>query len=396
MEQRICSQCKMSKPISEMVKDKSRRGGIRNICKPCRRLMSRKMREKYAVTDGREIGIYQEKPLANLSDEELLSYLVKFCEEYGRPPTSVDLDGLDGYPHVRTYYRRFTDCTETERTRNWNDILALAGITPLDIDKVWIAWEYLVSLACEKLYRDCLFQPANVVPQSRPDIVVESENLIIDAATSNYVARHKKEQFKKALEAGYRVEYWCLYKTTKKGIDEEELTYVFSNEIIKKLEQAGEDELAENMTKLLEQYEQYAEEIIEHRKQYIVGKLKEVYATFKRTPRMDELILVKGCPSVSQITKVFKTYNAALEYAGLPIGRKTIRLYDEEIAVQDLIKLTKKIGRVPTYKEVDTGNLTYSTKVYKKYFGGIRKCLEQQGFDIEAMLLQEKQQKLNV
>lgn len=390
MEDRICSKCKVSKPISEMCKDMSRLSGIRNLCKPCRRKISRKMREKHASKQGKSLKVYKMKPLANLSDDELLGYLIKFYEEYGRVPSSVDLDGLEGYPHTRTYYRRFKDCTDSGRIRNWNDILSLAGITPLEIDKVWIAWEYLVSLACEKLYGACLFQPGNLIPQYRPDIVVESEKVVIDAATSNYNHRHKKRQFEKAVEAGYQVEYWCLYKTTDNGINEKDLTYVFSDEIIKKLELIGELEIATNIKKLLDHFEKYAEEIVEHRKSYIKEKLKEAFDIFGRTPRIDELESLKGFPSIAQITKVFKTYNVALKYADLPIGRKTIPIYDEQVAVRELLELTKILGRVATYREVDQGSLTYTSKVYKKYFGGIRKCLEKHGVDVEVLLEQER------
>lgn len=390
MEYRICTKCKVSKPISEMVKCKNRSGGIRNTCKSCLRIISRVMRENRANKEGRFLQPYKRKPLANLSDEELLKYLVKFYEEYGRPPASVDLDGLEGYPHTRTYYRRFKYISDSGRKKTWNDILILAGITPLEIDKVWIAWEYLVSLACEKIYGHCLLQPVNLIPHYRPDIVVQSEKIIIDAATSNYDHRHKKRQFKKAKEAGYHVEYWCLYKTTENGIKEKELKYVFADEIMARLEGIGEYKIAENMKKLLEQHENYAREIDAYRREYILGKLREVFNTLGRTPKTDELEYIKGCPSIAQITKAFASYNVALKCAGLPIGRKTIPVYDERIAVQELLELTKRLGKIPTYKEVDLAQKTYTTKVYKKYFGGIRKCLEMHGVDVETILAQEK------
>lgn len=352
--------------------------------------MSRKMREKYAKADGRNMKTYEAKPLANLSDEELLYYLRKFYESKGRAPTSVDLEGLDGYPHPRTYYRRFKDCTKGYRKRNWNDILLLAGITPLDMEKVWIAWEYLVSVACEKLYSDCLFQPCDLVAGYRPDIVVVSEKLVIDAATSNYDHRHKKRQFQKAVKAGYQVEYWCLYKTTENGINEAELTYVFSDEIIAKLERMGEQEIAEDMKNLLEHYETYAEKILHHRKQYIAEKLREAFAILGHTPTVGELESLGGFPTIAQIKKLSAHYNDAIIYANLPIKRKKIPLYDEQLAIRELVELTNKLGKIPTYYEVNQAKLTYTTKVYTKHFKGVRNCLKQQGFDVEALLAEER------
>lgn len=395
MENRKCTRCLLSKPVSEMCKDKNRKDGIKNLCKPCQRNISRKMREKKSLQQSRTIGEYKRKPYANLSDEELLGYLVRFHEEYGRPPTSIDLEAKLGYPHARTYYRRFQDISSESRERTWLDILKLAGLKTIQMDKVWIAWEYLVSVACEKLYRNCLFQPVDLIKGYRPDIVLVDEKTVIDAATSNYNHPHKLRQFIKARNAGYNVEYWCLYRTTEKGINQDKLIYVYVDEIVRKLQEVGEFTLATDMTTLLEQHDTYAQKLIEHRKLYIKQKLIEARILLGRTPKIDDLAAISGMPSYNQIVKIFGTFNEALRFSQIPIGRKTIPVYDEKLAIKELLEAIDELGKIPSYSEFDALRKTYSTKVYKKYFGGMRKCLEAQGIDVPAMLEKMKKDKLN-
>lgn len=377
--------CGVEKPHEEMVKGAGRKEGIRALCKECRRKISRDIREKKALDEGRELIPYKEKIYYNLSDEELLAFLPKFKQSFGRPPTAGDLDGLQGYPHYRTFYRRFNFKTVNGRKRNWNDILRLAGVSPFDQRKLWIAWEYLVTLACEALYKDCIYQSSTMITNYRPDILIELEKLVVDAATSNYIHKHKQRQYDKAVQAGYRVEYWCLYKTSEFGIKGDKLTYLFVDEIIERLKEIGANYIIREMRNLYEQYEIYAEKVIKHREEYIKGKLQEAFQLLGRTPRIDELSELQGMPSGSQINHVFSTYNKALRFAGIPIGRKTIPIYRESVAIQELIDLSHQLGKKPTYAELNAAKLTYSCKVYKKYFGGIKKCLEQQGIDTEEL-----------
>lgn len=382
---RLCYTCGIEKSHEEMVKGAGRKDGIRSLCKECRRKISRDIRERKAQEEGREMIPYKEKIYCNLSDEELLAFLPKFQKNFGRPPTAGDLDGLIGYPHYRTFYRRFNFKTENGRRRNWNDILRLAGVSPFNQRELWIAWEYLVTLACEAIYKDCIYQSSTMISNYRPDVLIEREKLVVDAATSNYIHRHKQRQYDKAVQAGYRVEYWCLYKISELGIKGEKLTYVFLDEIIERLKDVKANYIIEEMHKLYEQYEIYAEKVIQQREQYIKGKLQEAFQILGRPPRTDELSEMQGMPSLNQITRIFTTYNKALKFAGIPIGRKTIPIYREEIAIQELMDLSNRLGRVPTYRELNAEKLTYTCKVYKKYFGGIKKCLEQQGIDTEQL-----------
>lgn len=56
----------------------------------------------------------------NLSDEELLSYLVKFKEKNGRTPLNNDFENNQEYPSYRTYTNRFG---------SWNKALELANLS---------------------------------------------------------------------------------------------------------------------------------------------------------------------------------------------------------------------------------------------------------------------------
>lgn len=389
---RVCLTCEIAKPHEEMVKAKGRTDGIRSTCKECRKNETRIRREQNAFKDGRVKLPYKEKPFSNLSDDELLAHLRRFQSEFGRPPSSTDLENNPDFPHAYTYYRRFKYWNKINPAKGWMDILKLAGLEPLDYEKVWTAWEYLVTLACERIYTDCLYQSANIIPNYRPDIIVEKEKLIIDAATSNYQHKHKKIQYQKATKAGYRVEYWCLYRTTENGINEENLKYVFVDEIIEKLVTIKQHELATHMQNLLEQHDHYTEQIFEYKRQYIKARLVEIYNNLSKTPKMSQLKNIKGAPSAAQITRIFTSYNKALEYAGIPIHRKAILKYDEQIAVSELLELTERLGKVPTIRELNNENLTYSNKVYYKYFGGIAKCLSQNGVDVEKLLEKAKQE----
>jgi len=56
----------------------------------------------------------------NLSDEELLNYLIKFKEKSGRTPINDDFENNKEYPSYRTYMSRFG---------SWNNALELAGLS---------------------------------------------------------------------------------------------------------------------------------------------------------------------------------------------------------------------------------------------------------------------------
>lgn len=59
---------------------------------------------------------------ANLSDEELLDYLVQYCERNGRVPIVEDFNNDSRYPNFSTYQNRFG---------SWSNALKLVG---LDVD----------------------------------------------------------------------------------------------------------------------------------------------------------------------------------------------------------------------------------------------------------------------
>lgn len=66
-------------------------------------------------------------------------------------------------------------------------------------------------------------------------LYVPSKHKVIDAVTSNYDHKHKVKQYNKAVAKGASVEYWCLKKNNKTGLDFPNLKYVFADEIIERL-----------------------------------------------------------------------------------------------------------------------------------------------------------------
>ncbi|PED47357.1 MULTISPECIES: homing endonuclease associated repeat-containing protein [Bacillus] len=397
MELKLCRNCNTTKPILEFNKCKSNKDGLQKYCRTCTKRFSRQNKEKKALLLGRVMKSYEEKKFSNITEDDLIYFLKKFYIENGRPPTTYDFEDNPQYPSSKTYYRHFKyRKNKKEQAHGWNSILTLAGIKPLDYDLIWMAWEYLVELTIQKLEDDYIFQSTAVAKGYRPDVVIPSKKLIIDAATSNYDSIHKVKQFYKAKSKGYKVEYWCLYKTTKNGIDEPELTYVFSDEIAKRLRDVGELKIANDIESLLQRHDNFADEIIKHKKFYIAEQLLKLAHILKRTPQTRDLINRPNFPSATTVTKIFGTFNEALQFAGLEITREKLEPYEKDIAINDIISLTNKLGRIPKVREVGQPNTTYSEKVYFKHFGGIYECLRKQGFNIESMLKKEKQEEIDI
>lgn len=393
-----CYKCQSYKEKEHFYKDKSRYNGLRSSCKACGKTISKEHKRRKAEREGRKMKEYQRKPFAQLTEKELLSYLQKFHKENKRPPTSIDLEGNPGkYPHCKTYYRRFgKKLKNTHNENKWDQLLKLAGLEPIDYDRIWRAWEYIVEMIITRIYQDYAFQ-VPLATSYRPDAVIESKKLIIDAATSNYDSSHKMKQFDAARACGYEVEYWCLYKTTKNGINERGVKYVFVDEIKEKLRAIGEERFIKKIDRLLLKKDQYAKEIEIHRKKYIISKIKEMAELKKRTPFCRDFEKEFHFPSSTTIRKWFGSYNKALEAAGFAINKISVGPHDPLIAFQDLIAFMKENNRLPTTNELGGNNTTYTYKVYSKY-GGIKPFLRLKGFDVDGYIrkLEKKERKENL
>ncbi|MER2108820.1 MAG: hypothetical protein ABS949_17985 [Solibacillus sp.] len=323
MDSKLCRRCNTIKLKNEFNNNKNAHDGLQKYCRDCTKKFSRQNKERKAARDGREMKPYKEMKFAQVSEKELLAYLRKFTNEKGRPPTTEDLENNPNYPCAYTYYRRFNYKVEdSEKAENWNAILTLAGIEIMDYFSLWRVWQYFVECAVQLFESDYLFQYTGISKAFRPDIVIPSKKLIIDAATSNYETKVKINQYEEAVKHGYQIEFWCLYKTTVNGINRPDLTYIFADEIITRLEHYNATELINKIQTILQKHELYEQEMITHKKEYIKSKILELTYHLKRVPLLEDFIHNKEFPSATSITTTFGSFNKALQYAGLPTRPK--------------------------------------------------------------------------
>ena len=311
-----CMYCKELKPFSEYNKCTSRRDGVQKNCRDCNKLLNRLNKEKKALSEGRVMKPYIERKFTTITDEELLSHLVNFYEKHKRAPVTSDFENRNNeLPNMKTYYRHFKYNRSKNKVSSWNDILELAEISPLNLKNFWSAWQYLVEKATTILEGDCLFQYNGFSNDFKPDIYIPSKNKIIDAATSNYIDKHKKQQFEKSKQYVDFVEYWCLLKKTK-GLNIDGLKYVYSTEIIERLIAINEFKLANEIKNINTQYNELCESYKKHRKAYCIKKIQEFYIEYQRAPMMKDLLHNPKYPSSTTIANLFGTFNNAIREAG--------------------------------------------------------------------------------
>lgn len=318
MEIKLCRNCKSLKLKTEFNKNKTASDGLQKYCRDCTKRFSRQNKERKAMKAGRVMKPYQEQKFAAITDKELFSFLRKFTEENGRPPTTEDLENNPNYPCAYTYYRRFIyKATPSNKVDNWNAILHLAGIDIVNYFSLWRAWEYLVERTVQVFETNYIFQFGGISSEFRPDIVIPSKKLIIDASTSNYINKRKRNQFQYATKYGYKVQFWCLYQTTVNGLNKPNLKYVFADEIIERLKVFREFELIEKIKLIHNRHEKYQEEILTHKKSYYKMKLLEFVKEFDRSPTTKDFINNPNFPSTTSLCVAFGSFNKALNYAGI-------------------------------------------------------------------------------
>ena len=316
MNTKICRKCKQEKILSEFNKDASRKDGLKKYCRSCTKLLRRKTRENKAKAEGRTMKPYVEKKFSAITDEELLAHLVNFYNKYKRAPVTSDFENKNNeLPNMKTYYRHFKYNRTENKVNGWNDILKLAGISPLNLRNFWSAWQYLVELAAQKLEGECLFQYTGFSSSFKPDIYIPSKDKIIDAATSNYKDKHKIKQLALANKYVSNVEYWCLLNNSK-GINSPNLKYVFSDEIIERLTKINEISLANDIKNLNSIYNNLCTDYKKHRKEYCIKKIQEFYIEYKRIPKMKDLLNNPKYPSSGNISDLFGSFNKAIKEAG--------------------------------------------------------------------------------
>lgn len=319
MNEKMCKYCKVIKPFNEFNKSTSRRDGHQKNCKECNKYLNRKYKEKKAIEEGRVMKAYEPKNFATISSEELLQILRDFYDEYKRPPLTSDFENNSRYPHFKTYYRHFK--YYTYRASSWDNILELAGISPLNKVDLWSAWQYIVERAATLLEGEPLFQYCGFSKDFKPDIYIPSKNKIIDAATSDYKDRHKLFQYKKGIIYVDTVEYWCLNKNNTEAFDLPNLKYVYADEIIERLSEIGHTELCDDILNLYSKYTTLAKNYKIHKQEYIIKKLQDFYKENGISPKHRDLIANSAYPSATTVRTVFGTFNNALLASGLEINR---------------------------------------------------------------------------
>ncbi|MCB2308727.1 hypothetical protein LGL08_19525 [Clostridium estertheticum] len=381
MDYKQCRHCKETKELQHFNLNKSSKDGHQKYCKECNKYLNRRNKERKASKEGRVMLPYKSKKYSTVSDEELLQIIKDFFNEFKRAPTTSDFDNNDKYPHFKTYYRHFVYYKPDTLVSSWNDILSLAGVSPLDYRDFWSAWQYLVELSASILEGDCLFQYCGFGLDFKPDIYIPLKHKVIDAATSNYACKHKVKQYKKATDKGASVEYWCLNKNNRPGLNLPNLKYVFADEIILKLSELGYHKLCYDIKNLHLVYKDFNDTYKDHKKDYIIKKLKEFYLKNGRTPFTRDFVGNPDYPSSSAITHLFGTFNNALIASELTINTFANLPFDEKIAKDDLMDLINKLGRLPKWRELRPPNTTFTQKVYYKYWGSIENCVTAIGLD---------------
>jgi len=394
MDYKQCKYCKETIELSTFNLNKSSKDGHQKYCKECNKYLNRKYKERKASREGRVMLPYRTKQYSTVSDEELLQFIKDFFNEFKRAPTTCDFENNDKYPHFKTYYRHFIYYKSDTKVSSWNDILKLAGVSPLNYRDFWSAWQYLVEISASILEGDCLFQYCGFGLDFKPDIYIPLKHKVIDAATSNYACKHKEKQYKKATDKGACVEYWCLNKNSRPGLTLPNLKYVFADEIILKLSALGHHKLCYDIKNLHLVYKDFKDVYINHKKDYIIKKLKEFHAKNDRTPYVRDFIGNPDYPSSSTITNLFGTFNNALLASELNINTFANLPFNEKVAKDDLINFINKHGRLPLCRELGPPNTTFTQKVYFKYWRGIEGCVNSIG--LNYMKLKYSASTLNV
>ncbi|SDO71539.1 homing endonuclease associated repeat-containing protein [Clostridium gasigenes] len=397
MDYKQCKYCKDTKEMIMFNKNISSKDGHQKYCKECNKVLNRQYKERKATAEGRVMMPYTTKEFSTITDEELLQHIRDFSNEFKRPPTTADFENCNSrYPHTKTYYRHFKYYKKENKLSSWNDILLLAGVTPLDSKDLWSAWQYLVEKSASILEGECLFQYCGFGLDFKPDIYVPSKHKVIDAATSNYCHKHKVKQYYKSVNQGASVEYWCLKKNNKTGLYLPNLKYVFADEIIERLSVLGNKELCNQIKNLYSIYKDFDDTYKKHRQDYVIQKLQEFHKINGRSPYTRDFLGNPAYPSSTTVTTLFGTFNNALRKAKLPINTESNMKFNEDIAITDLLTFIYKLGRLPSTKELVPPNTTYTEKVYYKYWGGIEGCLNALGINFLALKTYAKNNGINL
>lgn len=118
----------------------------------------------------------------------------------------------------------------------------------------------------------------------------------------------------------------------------------------------------------------------------LIASLQALAKELGRTPMVDDIRRAskqRTCASYSAYYKVFGSYNAALQEAGLEVNLHRGG-YTREGLVRDLQQLAQELGRVPTTVDLKRGGEKggyFTEGVYQRVFGSFDAALEAAGME---------------
>lgn len=114
----------------------------------------------------------------------------------------------------------------------------------------------------------------------------------------------------------------------------------------------------------------------------MIGILQDVANELGRAPSKKEFKQLRpNGPSPSSYAYRFKSWNAALEAAGLEIRYHHTPAHDDETLLKTLHDLAGKLGRTPTMRELQAYPGLPSRSAYTRRFGNWNAALEAAGLE---------------
>lgn len=288
--------------------------------------------------------------MAGYSDQHLKDALQSLADDLGYPPSTTDMR-TNGRHDPTTYLNRWP---------SWNDALEAAGLTPRDPTR-----------------------------PSSPD------ELIQDLTTTHDGLEHAPRRQDIADQADHHPQTFAnAFGSLEAALDAADiptynLGYIIPRESLRaEIERVAETlgyppnttEIVEHGDHALETYQRRwgsfdaaleaagytppAEDARIHREQ-LLAELTRLYETFGSPP--DKLDMrFHGQFSVAPYDRAFDSWTDALKAANIPHRTPT-----NEALKDDLTRLADKLGRTPSYDDIDTHG-RYGTSTYYQRFGSIK------------------------
>lgn len=121
---------------------------------------------------------------------------------------------------------------------------------------------------------------------------------------------------------------------------------------------------------------------VEFNEEEVLDKLREFFQENGRPPMCSEW---DPPPSSGQIVNMFDGWEYALLEAGLPLTRRMRHNhYTKDELIQELKDATDKLGKVPSFHEMNNMDDTPRAETYRRRFGSWSKALSMAGFEERA------------